>query len=577
MIVKTGAALRGTRTYGLVHYLMGPGRENEHLDPRVIAGYRAVADLNPKARTDGRPGLDIRDLVAELDRPVARYGDRNPDGIPAKHVFHTIISNRPDDPLLTDEQWADIAYDTMRELGLAGTEQGKGDIRWVAVRHDPQHVHLAGTLIRADESIAYTRNDFKAAAVVRARMEAKYGLARTNTGDRTASIRPTRAESEKATRHGRSESERETVRRLVRAAAGTARSAEEFRSELISSGVLFTPRRSTQDPKKVTGYKAALRPERVMATVGDTPPVWFAGGGLDKDLTWPKLCARWARDVRPGLDPAHEAAAETVRQAEAARRAAAAQARLADTERRAAHAAGVTARTAAMAAAEGHARELAEVLVREPELVDSVAAAVVDAATVTADLWQEDPDGRTPLTTPVMAADFAQRAGRTPGGAAPVHGPQAGSLRTAVRAMHRAGQLSADTDLAGWITLAAQIAAMLDAVAAARAAQARADQAEAARDAAAGFRVHADRARTDPRAAGAPPLVLDVLNLARVTAQLDAIRAATQRSIEQTAALRAAAQAAAAQQTAAQQTAAQRAASTNDRPTPPPPTPGRTR
>ncbi len=550
MIVKTGAALRGTRTYGLVHYLFGPGRDNEHTDPRVIAGYRAVEDLNPKPRTDGRPGLDIRGLVADLDRPVVRRAEQHPDSAPAKHVFHTIISNRPDDPYLSDEQWADIAYDTMRELGLAGTEQGRRDIRWVAIRHDDAHIHLAGTLVRADRSIAHTPNDFKAASIVRARMEAKYGLTRTNGGDRTASIRPTRAESEKATRQGRAETERETVRRLVRAAAGTARSAEEFRSELVSSGVMFSPRRSTQDPKMVTGYKAALRPDLIRDDHQQTAPVWFAGGGLDKDLTWPKLCARWARDVRPGLDPAHETAAAAIPRVPPA-----AQAAMSSTDRRAAaaatKAAEVAERATAMWQTELHAYVLAEALEDDPGLVDGVAAAAADTAAITADLWQRDPDGRSPVTAPVAAADLAQRAGRTPGGGAPTYGPRAGSLRTAVRAMSQAGQLASDSDTARWLTMAVQVAAMLDAVADARMAQQRADQAEAARAAAAGFRAHLALAETDLRAAGAPPVVLAVHD----------------------AAARAATHTAAAQQTAVRQ----RSAGADSRPTLPPPTHGRTR
>jgi len=291
VIVKTGAKLRGSRTYGLVYYLMGPGRANEHVDPRVIAGYKPAAELAPGARTDGRVGLDVRGLVAALDRPVARLGDR----APVKHVFHTVIANRAEDPVLSDGQWAEISYDLMRELGLAGTEQGARDIRWVAIRHDAAHVHLAGTLVRADGAVATTPNDFRAAATVRARMEARYGLARTNGGDRTCTRRPERAETEKATRQGRGETERDTLRRLVRSAAAAAESAEGFRSELAAGGVRFIPRMSTQQPGEVTGYKVSLLP-----SVSTQTTVWFAGGQLDRDLTWPKLTGRW--DTKAAAD-----------------------------------------------------------------------------------------------------------------------------------------------------------------------------------------------------------------------------------------------------------------------------------
>ncbi len=58
----------------------------------------------------------------------------------------------------------------MRELGLAGTDQGARDNRWVAIHHDPAHNHLAGALVRAAGSVATTPNDFRAMLTVRERM-----------------------------------------------------------------------------------------------------------------------------------------------------------------------------------------------------------------------------------------------------------------------------------------------------------------------------------------------------------------------------------------------------------------------
>lgn len=75
------------------------------------------------------------------------------------------------------------------------------------------------------------------------------------------------------------------------------------------AGALVRPRMSTLDPGKVTGYAVALRAS------GDDgiEPVWFGGGKLAPDLTFPQLQARWCRDgtvgspgdrgaVRGGLD-----------------------------------------------------------------------------------------------------------------------------------------------------------------------------------------------------------------------------------------------------------------------------------
>ena len=493
MIVKTGAALRGSSTYGLVAYLMGPGRANEHTDARVIAGAGPVEWLQPPPRSDGRPGLDVRGLVRHLDQHLLDV----PGGPPAKQVFHTIMANPAADRVLTDTEWADCAYDMMRELGLAGTEQGRRDIRWVAIRHDDAHIHLAGTLVRADGSVAHTPNDFKAAAVVRARMEARYGLTRTNGGDRTASIRPTRAETEKAARMGRYESERETVRRLVRAAASTARSAAEFRSELASARLRFQPRHSTQDPTQITGYKVSLRAKNAAAP----DPVWFAGGGLDKDLTWPKLTARWAPAVRPARDSAHEEAAAAIgRPSPEQLTGMAPQRRISDAE--------LAERVGMLSDADLRVGAAESALRRDPALVDGLAAAAADAAAAAAGMWQHSPHGRVPLSGVVAAGDAAQRAGRTPGGGPPVFSPYAALLRTAVRSMSQAGQLTSTGDTAEWVALAVQVAAMLDAVADARAAQRCADQAAAARAAADGFRVHAALAQADLTAARAPAAVL---------------------------------------------------------------------
>ncbi len=476
MIVKTGAKLRGSRTYGLVYYLMGPGRVNEHVDPRVIAGYKLAAELAPAARTDGRAGVDVRGLVAALDRPVARLGDR----APVRHVFHTVIANRAEDPVLSDGQWADISYDLMRELGLAGTEQGARDIRWVAIRHDLQHVHLAGTLARADGSVATTPNDFRAASTVRARMEARYGLGRTNSGDRTSTRRPERAETEKAARLGRGETERDTLRRLVRSAAAAAESPAGFRAGLGAAGVRFTPRMSTQQPGEVTGYKVSLLP-----SVSTQTTVWFAGGQLDRDLTWPKLTGRWdpttAADTRP--PGTVEAGVAPPVGDEASERA------------QAARGAGLAAGDAATAVR------------TDPAAVDEIAPAAADLAAAAAGMWQRRPDGRGPVAGFTRAGDLAQRAGRSPGGAGPAYGDRSTAMRAAVRRMLLAGQLSSGSDTAAWLALAAQVAVLLDAVADARLAQQRADQAAAARAAAAAYRAELERAGRDPAAAGAPLLV----------------------------------------------------------------------
>jgi len=59
-----GKVLRGGSVGALVRYLYGPGRANEHLDPRIVAGWRPPERLEPAVSAAGKP--DFRRLVTLL-------------------------------------------------------------------------------------------------------------------------------------------------------------------------------------------------------------------------------------------------------------------------------------------------------------------------------------------------------------------------------------------------------------------------------------------------------------------------------------------------------------------------------
>jgi hypothetical protein len=88
---------------------------------------------------------------------------------------------------------------------------------------------------------------------------------------------------------------RTTLRRHVATAAASAASAGEFFARLDQTGILVRLRYSTRNSGQVTGYAVALP--------GDTPrngePVWYGGGKLAADLSWPGLAQRWTRPARP--------------------------------------------------------------------------------------------------------------------------------------------------------------------------------------------------------------------------------------------------------------------------------------
>ena len=117
--------------------------------------------------------------------------------------------------------------------------------------------------------------------------------------DRTAARRPSRAETEQATRRGWAEAPRTRLRREVCGAAAGARTEHEFFTRLAGAGVLIRQRHSTVHPGQVTGYAVGLPGH----TGKDGGTIWYGGGKLAADLTLPKLRHKRAHAVAPGVAP----------------------------------------------------------------------------------------------------------------------------------------------------------------------------------------------------------------------------------------------------------------------------------
>jgi hypothetical protein len=189
-------------------------------------------------------------------------------------------------------------------------------VRWIAVHHGENHIHIVATLASQDRRPVWPKNDFYRLGEALRDVEREYGLRVLDRADRTAAKSLTRAEMERSAHSGR-EPDRAVLYRHVRAAAAAARSEEEFLAALKARGVLVRLRHSAVRPGEVTGYAVAVdhRPDR---------PVWFSGGKLAADLTLPKLRRRWAGPRLTGRgmgDPPARAvlAREALRAARAAR------------------------------------------------------------------------------------------------------------------------------------------------------------------------------------------------------------------------------------------------------------------
>lgn len=286
-----GKVTRGSNVGGLLRYLFGPGRHNEHVDPHIVAGWPEDL-LGPiEQAADGRH--DTRALAADLRMPVqlAQRSD-------ARSVWHCSLRLAPEDRPLSDEQWAEVAADVMRRTGLdAGDGEG---VRWVAVRHAEDHIHIAATLVRPDLQPAEPRNDYYRVAEACHAAETRYGLRSTAPSDRTAGRQPTRAEVEKADRAGLREPARVTLRREVRAAAAVTGDPDAFVAELRDRGLLVRVRHSQLNEDEITGYAVAL-PEDL---VGDSEPAWFGGSKLAPELSWTRLQSRWSDSPTAECQPA---------------------------------------------------------------------------------------------------------------------------------------------------------------------------------------------------------------------------------------------------------------------------------
>lgn len=280
----------GSDTAGLLFYLYGPGKRDEHEDPRMVAAWAPwVPD---PARS---PDATVGDLALLLDAPVhAARGST-----PAEHVYHVAVRVAPEDPLLTDEQWAEVARAMMSAAGIAPQDE-KWGCRWVAVRHADDHIHIVATTIRQDGIQPNLRQDIVRMQRLARQFEVRWGLRRLISGDRTAKRWPTTGETRKASRRHLPGSAREQCERTVRTAAAAAASEDEFFARLRSAG-LRVARRCGPGSSAPTGYTVTLPGDRDRVDRA----VWFAGSSLAYDLSLPRVRERWQIPIPEPEVPAH--------------------------------------------------------------------------------------------------------------------------------------------------------------------------------------------------------------------------------------------------------------------------------
>ncbi|MDX3526297.1 relaxase/mobilization nuclease domain-containing protein [Streptomyces sp. ID05-39B] len=272
---------RGTRTIGLLYYLYGPGTHEEHVDPHLVAAWDSLA---PDPGRD--PQATHTELQKLLDQPVEALA---PSRRLAKHVWHLSVRAAPEDPVLSDEQWGEIARRMVAATGIA-PDGDAAACRWAAIRHADDHIHIIATLVREDGRRPRLNNDAGRAQAEARLIEAEYGLKRLNTGDGTAAQRPTSAERHKAERQQRERTPREELRETVRRAVAGATGEREFFDRLAAAGLLI--RRRIAPSGDLLGYTVALPDDRNK----DGEPIFYSGSKLAPDLSLPRIRERWSAD-----------------------------------------------------------------------------------------------------------------------------------------------------------------------------------------------------------------------------------------------------------------------------------------
>jgi hypothetical protein len=179
---------RGGKTAGVLRYLVGKGKREEHEHPHLVAGSPEAVRMAGERRE--LTAADAGELARFLDEPREQFGTRvtvaerdeqgRVVGSRGAHVWHCSLALHPQEPELSDERWGEICEQLVAEMGFAG-ERAAAQCRWVAIRHGrstggSDHAHVVVTLVVEDGSRASVHNDRPRAQRACRELEQQFGL-----------------------------------------------------------------------------------------------------------------------------------------------------------------------------------------------------------------------------------------------------------------------------------------------------------------------------------------------------------------------------------------------------------------
>ncbi|MFD8756066.1 relaxase/mobilization nuclease domain-containing protein [Kitasatospora sp. NPDC059577] len=256
---------KGRRASSALRYDFGPGRREEHVDPRLVAG-NVVGTSS-----------QVADMI---DRHTAyRQGLSRP-------IWRCALRTAPEDRIMDDAEWGKIAEHYVQAMGY-------GRCPWVAVRHGEDHIHLTISRLGWDGTLVPDGFDFRKSRPIVRGIERRHRL--VNAELRSDRIAPqiTMQERTASERRGSTHPEREQVRYLVRVARDTAGAGGRpaFEQALGKAGVLW--RAHITPAGEMRGYSFSVT--GWLDAVGTQ--IWVAASKVAKDLSWNEL--RGALDGEP--------------------------------------------------------------------------------------------------------------------------------------------------------------------------------------------------------------------------------------------------------------------------------------
>lgn len=331
--------VRGSDPAGLVRYLFGKGRRNEHTDQHLVC---ASGDMFPSFDMDGKPAASYAEIGRRFDRryrvrerkddpfPPDMRGKNNPEREHGrKRVWHCSLAIKAGQGILTDQEWEAVIRDYLTRMNIIDGDDDQG-VTWLAVRHGlsangNDHVHIMVQLAADDGWINPFHDRINAQKSCR-RMEKTrpelVELARSDTGTRVSwqygqwrqwaewkarneygddegwDALDGNERSRLVTAVAASTMPRQHVGRIVEACAKASRSEDEFIRRARREGFSIDPRLrrgtakdSFTDPGQVVGYRITWR-----STDGWTER--FNAFELGDDMRLKRLRDDWADDAR---------------------------------------------------------------------------------------------------------------------------------------------------------------------------------------------------------------------------------------------------------------------------------------